>query len=355
MKKPGKIKKPELLVLFTGGTIGMGRGSKLEALSPARLRDQFRSRVPELGEIADWDVEIVLNRDSAHVGPTEWRLIAEATTRRRADGIVVLHGTDTMAYTAAALSFLLGARGGLRCPVVLTGSMRPLGELRTDAHRNLISAAEVAARAPKDSIATRSVTVFFDRQLYLGTRVRKRSATEFDAFESPSHPAVGSVGAGIDWVRGRPASGARAPIGRDGPFESGIAVWTVAPGFPSEQFRRSLRGEVGWRGVILRTFPSGTAPTHDPEFLALLEDLVDLGIPCVAVRESAGGRIQSLSRYEAAVALTDRGVIDAGELTFEAAWVKMGFALAGTRGVAEFRRRFQAVWTDEATRVGLTK
>src|SRR5579885_85975 len=247
-----------VLLLYTGGTFGMeipeGRGAPIviPKLSPSALRARLSQRVPELEALADCEIKILLNRDSAHVGPEEWRVFADEIRRswKRYDGVVVLHGTDTLAYTASALSFLL--RPCLR-PVVLTGAQRPLTAIRTDARRNLISAVEIAAHGPRSLV--NQVSVFFDDRLLVGNRARKRSATEFAAFESPKVEPLAIVGTEIRYRAGR------APLAK-GPrllpdFSRKVALLHVAPGAPYGTYADVLAGV---DGLVLIAYPSGTGP-----------------------------------------------------------------------------------------------
>jgi L-asparaginase len=229
-------KRPKVLIIYTGGTFGMDGASPRHSLTtsdlkPSVLARNLRDRVPEIQELAECDVEIVLNRDSAHVGSQEWILFADQIRERwrSYDGVVLLHGTDTMAYTASALSFLL--RPCLK-PVIITGAQRPLSAIRTDARRNLISAVEIAARGPRGLVS--QVCVFFDNELFQGNRVRKRSASAFGAFESPQAQAIATVGTDIRYRTGSHRVGSGGP--RLKPiFNRNVAVLHVTPGFPARK------------------------------------------------------------------------------------------------------------------------
>lgn len=338
--------KRSVLIIYTGGTFGMdliqsGRNAGRRVLGtpslrPAELERRLRERVPELAGIAHCGVEIVLNRDSAHVGPAEWRLLAERIRKlwRGYDGVVVLHGTDTMAYTASALSFLL--RPCLK-PVVLTGAQRPLSALRTDARRNLISAVEIAAHGPRDRVG--QVSVFFDDRLLQGNRVRKRSASEFGAFESPQASALAVVGTEIRYAEtARSPRRARAELAPA--FDTGVAMLHVTPGFPARMVREQLLARAS--ALVLVVFASGTAPTQDTEFLALLGDARRRGTPIVVATENASefGEGVDPGHYEAGRPLLAHGAHWAGAMTPECAYVKTSWILAQPGGA----RRFAALW-----------
>jgi L-asparaginase len=311
---------------------GSRRALTTPDLSPSALARRLHERAPELRDLARCDVEIVLNRDSAHVGPTEWRLFAQRIQEkwRDYDGVVVLHGTDTMAYTASALSFLL--RPCLK-PVILTGAQRPLSALRTDARRNLISAVEIAAHGPRGPVG--QVCVFFDDRLFQGNRVRKRSASQFEAFESPHARALATVGTEILYEEESRHS--RRDTRRFLPeFSTGVPLLHVTPGFPARTLREQLLPRV--QGLVLVVFSSGTAPTHDEEFLRLLRDARARGIPVVVAAEGAseGGFAARPTQYEAGRKLMAEGAHWAGAMTPECAYVKTAWLLAQPGGAGRF-------------------
>jgi L-asparaginase len=339
------MKAKRVLILYTGGTFGMTATSKgsgsmsMPKLNPAGLRQRFLKNVPELSQLAHCDVDVVMNRDSAHVGPAEWKALAARIQKRwsKYDGIVILHGTDTLAYTASALSFLLRP---CRKPVILTGAQRPLAALRTDARRNLMAAVEIAARGPRP--AKNQVKVFFDDRLLRGNRVRKRSASEFGAFESPKFPALAMVGTEIRYA---PAGGKPSGSPKLRPeFNAHVALLHATPGFPARHITQSLLPELN--GLVLVVFPSGTAPTHDPEFIRLLRAARRLDIPVVTVSEGVSqppsGRANP-GTYEAGRKLIEEGCFWSGEMTPECAYVKASLLLGQARG----RRRFAALWKRE--------
>lgn len=307
----------------------------LPALSAHELERKLRKRVPELERIARCDIEVLCNRDSAHVGPDDWVHFADRIRGAwpKYDGIVLLHGTDTLAYTASALSFLLRP---CKRPVVITGAMRPLSAIRTDARRNLISAVEIAARGPA-SVVNR-VSVFFDDLLLQGNRARKRSATEFGAFESPRSSPLARVGTKILYEPS-PVRTAAAPALAPR-FSREVALLHATPGFPARAIADSLLERL--EGLVLVVFPSGTAPTHEPEFVALLRKARKLGVPVVAVTEGhdTGNASAAPSAYAAGKALLKEGAHWAGEMTPECAFVKASLILGQKRG----RERFASLW-----------
>lgn len=340
---------PAVLVLYTGGTFGMvesrgeGTALRLPKLDPAGLKRRLLKHVPELRGLARCEVKILMNCDSAHLGGAQWVQIAREiqSSWNRFDGVVLLHGTDTLAYTASALSLLL--RPCLK-PVIVTGAQRPLAALRSDARRNLISAVEIAAHGPRPGI--QQICVFFDDQLFRGNRVRKRSAQEFGAFESGPAHVLAEVGTAIryrDEVR-RPTVStvdhapaldlARVilPI-----FTARVATFVVTPDFPAEAVRSGLLNRLD--ALILVVFESLTAPTQDPALVALLRAARKKGVPVVVTTE---GRLEAQSRaaYPAGEALWREGCAWAGEMTPECAYVKTRLILSQPHG----RRQFTELW-----------
>ncbi|MBL7714702.1 MAG: asparaginase [Bdellovibrionales bacterium] len=342
---------PRILILYTGGTIGMESLSsdvqlyRVAKKSPAKLKKQIQDRAPELAQIARCEVEVLMNQDSANMGPDDWVLIAERVQKawQKYDGIVILHGTDSMAYTASALSYLL--RPCVK-PVILTGAQRPLAAIRTDARRNLISSVEIAARGPRSLL--NQVCVFFDDRLFQGNRVRKRSAFDFQAYDSPFASALANVGSEIQYRREprefKFASQTLAPQ-----FDTRVLLTTVTPGFPSKAIRAVLGHEI--QGLVLNVFASGTAPTEDPAFMDLLKFAKKKRVPVVAVTSGSvkvsmgqamgsGRSLVDPRKYGPGRDLIKAGALWAGTMTPEAAWVKVSFLL-GQRAGAE---RFSALW-----------
>lgn len=329
------------MILYTGGTIGMDVGTDraltTPRLKPSMLKQRLEARVPELSALADCHVEVLLNRDSAHVGPEQWKWFAQEIQSRwsQYDGVVLLHGTDTLAYTASALSFLL--RPCLR-PVVITGAQRPLTALRTDARRNLISAVEIATQGPRELVS--QVCVFFDEKLFRGDSIRKRSAIDFDAFESPQVEPLAVVGTEIRYqggltLRTAPKTRLKAPLKFLPEFDRQVVLLHVTPGFPARLIREKLLPDLS--ALVLVVFQSGTAPTEDPEFLNLLEDARRLKKPVVLTTD---GRASHPDLYEAGKVLLREGGIWAGTMTPECAFVKTAWILGQPGGA----RRFTALW-----------
>lgn len=351
--KKNVIKRPSILILYTGGTFGMDiriqpdkKSSSLSipALSPQLLKKRLDEQVPELQQIARCTVKVLLNRDSSHIGFDEWRKFAFEIKKswKNFDGIVLLHGTDTLAYSASALSFLL--RPCLK-PVVLTGAQRPLAAIRTDARTNLISAVEIAAHGPRPQV--NQVTVFFGDYLFQGNRVRKKSVFDFDAFESPQAPVLAHVGTTIRYSH--PTQKPRISRFQLQPLlNRKVLMLHVTPSFASETVRNLLPQ---LDGLVLVIFHSGTAPTHEETFLSLLKSAEELHIPIVLVTEgrtqssSQGSQTQKVS-YAASQGLQKPSCFWANSMTPECAFVKTALIL-GQIDTTDRLKKFDALWATD--------
>jgi L-asparaginase len=346
------MKLPRVLILYTGGTLGMeiqptSPSQTLELalpkLSAPSLKRRFQQSIPELTQLAQCDVEVLLNRDSSHIGPEEWILFAKKIQDQwdSYDGIVLLHGTDTLAYTASALSFLL--RPCLK-PVILTGAQRPLSALRNDARTNLISAVEIAAHGPRKVV--NQVTVFFGGQLFQGNRVRKRSAADFAAFESPQFPPLAVVGTTTRYTKVSAPSRSATPL--KPVFSRKVLMIHVTPSFPSEALSEHLLPHL--EGLVLIIFPALTAPTHETEFLKFLKTAQKRGIPLILTSESTcqpPGSSTPQINYEASKKLLSLGALSAGAMTPECAYVKTLLTLGQLREKSRNLSGFARLWKKE--------
>ncbi|MBI2810658.1 MAG: asparaginase [Candidatus Melainabacteria bacterium] len=313
-------------------------------LSPEALRKRFLKQAPEIQQLAQCDVRILLNLDSAHIGPKEWLLIIKEIKKRwkSYDGIVLLHGTDTLAYSAAAMSFLLEP---CRIPIVITGAQRPLAALRTDARNNLISAVEIAAQGP--SRIKGRVTVVFRDQLFQGNRIRKKSASDYAAFESPSCAPLAIVGTTIRFAKPEKRKKRSLPKLRP-KFSEKVMMIHLTPGFPSGVAASLLDQDLD--GLVLVVFPSGTAPAHLPAFLEFLNQARLKKIPLVCVTEGSSeppGPIITQISYKAGQELLSHGCHWAGGMTPECAFVKTALILGQKNGRRDFADLWKLNFADE--------
>ena len=318
--------KPSVLLIYTGGTIGMKTDPETGALVPfdfTAIYDEFPA-VRSLG--VQVDVQSLLPViDSSNVTPERWlhlaRLIRDSYARY--DGFVVLHGTDTMSYTASALSFLLEH---LAKPVVFTGSQIPIGVLRTDGRENLITAIEIAAARDAAGPLVPEVSLYFQNRLFRANRTVKQSAEEFAAFRSYNYPALAEVGVNIAYHREyihRPAQPG-CPLRIASALEDRVLVVRLFPGIRRQVLRAMLSIE-GLRGVVLETYGAGNAPTT-PEFIGAVREAVDRGTVVMNVTQCSGGRV-AMELYETGRQLREAGVICGCDITTEAAVAKLMYVL----------------------------
>jgi L-asparaginase len=319
-------KLKNILIVYTGGTFGMSPGLTFETLNAAGLQRSLFEQVPELRQLAQCTVQVLFQMDSCQFGAEHWLKLAEHLRREQNhyDGIVVLHGTDTLAYSAAALSYLLSPT---RVPIVITGAQKPLSTLRNDARTNLISAIEVASHAPA-SLQNRVMVAFHD-ELFLGSRVRKKSALDFGAFESPRFPKLASIGSQIQYheiVRQLPRLPRANLLARHLPKLKRarcpqILRTEVTPVFPGEFLIDSARAG-GLDAVLLTLYTSGTAPTAHESFRKFLDGAREIGLPIYAITEREDAAIK-LTSYPSGKELVQAGVEWCANLTPEAAFVKI--------------------------------
>lgn len=317
----------------------MSPGLRIRKQNTRELKQNLMKSVPELGLIAQCTIEVVSQIDSCQMHPGNWIALAQyiQTQLQRhkknpVQGVVILHGTDTLSYTAAALSYLLSPSP---IPVVLTGAQRPLSALRNDARGNLISAVEVAAHAPAP-LQNRIMVLFHDH-LYLGSRVRKKSAQDFDAFESPRFPPLATIGTQIDYqpiIKHLPKiskqpSQVRRLLSGDSSFphysEPQILVTEITPLVPrwlESVLKKHKGGGLKLDGVLLKLYPSATAPTQHKAFQLFLSALKKNKTTVYAVASGEGASPQ-LNIYPSGRELEQKGILWAGSLTPESAFVKI--------------------------------
>ncbi len=311
-----------LLLIHTGGTLGM-TGRRPNALKPGAFFRTVASRVPELKTLAHLELELFSNIDSCEMQPELWSRLAVLLHERLDDfdGAVVTHGTDTLADTASALSFMLP---GLDKPVVLTGAQRPLEEVRTDARLNLIDAVTSALHGPSE------VTVCFDSHLLRGNRVRKVAVSEYDAFESPNHPGLGVLGVDTRFEKGWKAKGKRRVLPK---LEPNIFLLRVFPGLDP---RLPLAIVPQIKGLVIEAYGAGNFPV-DASLGRSLAPVFALarqrGIPVVLVSQAHRNGVE-LSLYESGAVARANGAISGGDMTVPAVVAKLMHGLAYFRGRA---------------------
>ena len=250
--------KPRILIIYTGGTIGMIEDVKTKALKPFDF-SHLMENVPKI-KMLEYDIDNIQFHppiDSSDMNIAHWQLIASsiADNYDNYDGFVVLHGTDTMAYTASALSFMLG---NLNKPVIITGSQLPIGEVRTDGEENLITALQIAAaREPDGSPTVREVAILFENYLWRGNRSTKRSADNFNAFKSNNYPYLAKIGLGIQYDHDALTHHHHAcPLQPRYNLDSNVMAIDLFPGL-NERVLSHLLETPGIKGIVLRTYGAG--------------------------------------------------------------------------------------------------
>ena len=319
------IQKTSILIIYTGGTIGMVQHSQTRTLAPVKF-EKITDEVPELSKFNYNINTIVLEPvlDSSNMNPAVWIRIAKTIEKNynSYDGFVILHGTDTMAYTASALSFMFE---NLDKPIILTGSQLPIGTLRTDGKENLITSVEIAAARKNGRCMVPEVCIYFDFMLFRGNRTIKRDAEQFSAFKSVNYPVLAK--AGVD-IRFSPEyiyyPENKGILNVNTNFNDNVVILKMFPGINQKVFNSILSIE-SLKGVVLETFGSGNVPTSR-WLINCIKKAIKKNIVFLNITQCEGGRV-SMGQYETSLELLNAGVVSGKDMTTEAAITKMMFLL----------------------------
>lgn len=325
--KDAPAPKSAVLLIYTGGTIGMKEDPVDGALRPFDF-DSLLDEVPELRKFALRIDHYTFSPliDSSNVEPSMWQAIAGIIKERYNDydGFVILHGTDTMAYSASAMSFMFDH---LDKPVIFTGSQLPIGRPRTDGKENLISAVEIAAaRDSRGGSMVPEVCICFNSHLYRGNRSTKVNATGFDAFSSPNYPPLATAGISIKYNNGfihYPASHGRS-LGIHDVLDTRVSILKIHPGITEQAVRDILLGP-GTRAVILETYGSGNAISK-PWFLEIVREAVTRGKILLNVTQCLSGDVD-MDLYATGRSLKEAGVVSGHDITTESALGKLFYLM----------------------------
>lgn len=340
-------KIPHILIIYTGGTIGMTKDYKSNTLRAFNFESIYQ-KIPELN-LLNCSIEAISfdePLDSSNMNPYYWEIIADIIQSNydRVDGFVVLHGSDTMSYTASAISFMFE---NLCKPVIFTGSQLPIGDLRTDAKENMITAIEIAASQKKGKPIVTEVCIYFEYKLYRANRTTKTSAEQFEAFSSPNYPDLAVSGVNLKFNK---KALLKATCEKELIYRKiqnhNIILLKLFPGITKEVVEYTFSmSKID--GIIIEAFGSGNAPT-DAWFLDLLRSTLQKNIPIIDITQCVAGSVD-LGKYATSEELLKMGLINGYDITSETAISKLMYLLSAKKTNGDLKTLFETPLRGEMT------
>lgn len=336
--------KRKVLIIYTGGTIGMEKDYKTASLIPFNFESIF-NKMPEMN-LLDCEVSVISFEhpvDSSDMGPEEWISIAKTIEKNYSlyDGFLILHGTDTMSYTASALSFMLK---GLKKPVILTGSQLPIGDLRTDAKENLLTSLNYASLYENNEAIIQEVAIYFEYKLLRGNRTLKYSAEYFDAYASPNYPILGQSGVRLNYDKDSLYRSEDTEFSVDYHISQDVLFWRIFPGMNIDMLPIFPKMKV----LILQVFGSGTIFNSEKVEKNLIQ-IKKNGTEIIVVSQCISGGI-SFGKYENSNIFTKIGAISGKDITAESAITKAMHLLDNPNYKNSFAENFNKILCGEMTK-----